>query len=260
MTSLYSRIVASTVLLSALISIPSGLWAQTTAKTSSVDMIVETAGYVHSLFPGKLDPRYQNQVKIVAIPHLYSSTGVELDPKNLYYHWKKNGLVIQADSGYGKQALIMPGEIVPRAYSITVEVWPRDNTVRTKGMTTVDLTEPFITFYVDDPLYGPLFNKAINGTLRIGSEREVSVLAVPFGFNKNPTRSSDLTHSWFINGTLHPELSGNESVILRSPEDSGGSATVQLTMKNLHDILQGATAGFTTIFNSQTEDSDSTTF
>jgi hypothetical protein len=248
MTFFYTRIVLYTFLAVFFIT-PSITFAQTASvkPTSSVDMVVESGGYVHPLFSGKIDPKYQNLVKIVAVPHLFTPTGTELDPKILFYQWRKNGLVIQSESGYGKQTLSMPGEVVPRAYSITVEVSSRDKTVISEGRTNIEPLEPFISFYVEDPLYGPLYNIAVINSVRIGTQREVTMRAVPYGFNVNQA-NDNFTRTWFINGIEHPELSYNDSIILRTPDKIGGSANVQLTIRNTKDILQGATSGFSTIF------------
>lgn len=223
-------------------------------------MIVETDGYVHALYQGKLDPRYQNLVKVVAIPHLYNSAGVELDPTTLTYQWRKNGLVLQSDSGIGKQSLLVAGEVVPRAYSITVDVRSRDGSIQATGMANVEPIAPFVFFYVNDPLYGPLYQKAIGQSVSIGSEREISVSAIPYGFNEKRFNTPELSQRWFINGVERPELAFNENIILRSPEQAGGSATVQLTMRNLKEILQGATSGFHTIFTAATPEVNTTTF
>ena len=67
--------------------------------SGAVDMIVETDGYKPSGFPGKLAVVYQNNVKVVAIPHLANSAGVEFDPKTLLYRWEQNGNALEDASG-----------------------------------------------------------------------------------------------------------------------------------------------------------------
>ena len=88
-------------------------------KSGSVDMIVENSGYIPPLFKGKMPVSYQNTYKLIAIPHIANSSGVEYDPKTLTYQWKKNGQVIEDQSGYGRQTLTLTGDIVPRALNIT---------------------------------------------------------------------------------------------------------------------------------------------
>lgn len=232
-----------------------------TVGSGSVDLIFETDGYVSPFFKGKISPVYQNSVKIVAIPHLANSNGLEYDPKTLIYQWKRNSRVIENQSGYGKQSITLIGDIVPRPYDISVEVWPRDDSTHAKSMAEVSVKEPSINFYIDDPLYGPLFNKTIDSTLRIGSQKETTVLAVPFGFNKTQNGVGDLSWSWSINGSARNELSTNESVVLRAPENSTGLSNIQLNIINTDKILQGASGEFGASFSSEKSDStDKITF
>ena len=219
--------------------------------SGSVDFILETDGYTPPFFKGKISPVYQNAVKIIIIPHLASASGQEYDPKNLTYQWKKNDRVIEDQSGYGKQSITLVGDIVPRPYDLSVDVWTRDNSSHTQGFIQIEATSPSINFYADDPLYGPLFNRAISSVVRIGSQRETSVLAIPFGFNKDKSNFGNLSWSWLVNDSVRSELSSKESVVLRAPDDSSGSSNIQLNIVNADKILQGASAVFSALFSAQ---------
>ncbi|MEK7609907.1 MAG: hypothetical protein AAB470_02185 [Patescibacteria group bacterium] len=226
--------------------------------SGSIDIIVETSGYTHPFFKGKIPPVYQNTVKIVAIPHIANSSGVEYDPKNLVYQWKKNDRVIEDQSGYGKQALILTGEIVPRPYDISVTAWPRDIEARAQGYINIAVGGPSINFYINDPLYGPLFNRVIGDVIRIGSQKETGVLAVPFGFDKPVNGIGNLTYSWLINGLQDSGLSKNESLVLRAPDNSSGSSNIQLDIRNPDKILQGESGGFSASFSADKSVLDNT--
>ncbi|OHA43210.1 MAG: hypothetical protein A3G04_00190 [Candidatus Taylorbacteria bacterium RIFCSPLOWO2_12_FULL_44_9] len=228
--------------------------------SGSIDLILETDGYVPPFFKGKVAPVYQNSIKIIAIPHLANVSGVEYDPKTLIYEWKKNSRVVENQSGYGKQSITLVGDIVPRPYDISVTIWPRDDSSSAQVYSEVSVGNPYITFYVDDPLYGKLFNIALQGSIRIGTQKEVTVLAVPFGFSGvgNSLGNNDLSWAWAINNLSRAELSSNRSVILRAPEGSSGSSNIQLNIKNTDKILQGSTAGFSAIFSNKTASIDET--
>ena len=217
-------------------------------KSGSVDLIVENNGYVPPFFKGKLPVSYQNTVKIIAIPHLADSSGKEYDPQTLVYKWKKGSQVIENQSGYGAQSITLVGELVPRNYTVTVIVSTRDGSAQTSGAATVSFGSPSVAFYVDDPLYGPLFHKTINDIVRIGTERETGVLAVPFGFNKPEKGLGNLVLAWLINGYEYPDLASNQSVILRTPDNTQGSSDISISVRNKKDILQGSSAGFSAVF------------
>jgi hypothetical protein len=217
--------------------------------SGSIDLIIETDGYVPPLFHGKITPVFQNTVKIIAIPHIANSAGIEYDPKNLVYRWKKDDKVIEDQSGYGKQAVTVSSGIVPRAFNVSVDVYPRDGSAHAQNITGISFNSPSIGFYMSDPLYGPLLNHALESIVRIGSQKETSVLAVPFGFNKPASGVGNLTYGWSINNKLRNELSTNESLILRAPEGAAGSSDIELTIRNPDKILQGADGSFSAKFN-----------
>lgn len=227
-------------------------------SSGSVDMVMETDGYVPPLFLGKIPPVYQNNIKVIAIPHIADGSGKEFDPKTLVYVWKKNSQVLEDYSGYGKQSISLKGDIVPRPYSLTVTASTRDNASQSVGMVNVTPESPFINFYVNDPLYGTLYNRAIGVGLQIGAQKETGVLAVPFGFDWDKNNSK-LSIVWMINNIEHAELAQNPSIILRAPSDAGGTSDIQLDIKNNSDILQGANSAFTAAFSADTQPAQNTT-
>ncbi|MEA2715538.1 MAG: hypothetical protein QOG91_566 [Candidatus Parcubacteria bacterium] len=220
-----------------------------TVVSSSVDMIIETDGYVPPFFKGKLAPVYQNRIKVVAVPHIANSLGSEYDPKTIVYTWKKNDQVIDDQSGYGKQSITLAGDLIPRGYTVTVTAANKEGTMQASGYLPVSFEAPSINFYVDDPLYGPLYNVAIVNGVRIGSEKETGIIAVPFGFTRPAQDLGHLTLSWLVNGSADPDLADKETLILRAPENTEGSSDIDLNIQNTLNILQTARNGFTAQFS-----------
>lgn len=219
----------------------------TKIKPVSIDMIIESDGYVPPLFNGRISPSYQNTIKITAIPHLTDANGREYDPKTLLYQWKKDsGVVLQNESGYGKQSIFVAGSLIPRPSSYTVEVYNKDGTAKGRGIVSVIPQPTDLVFYKNDQLYGTLFNIAEENIIRIGSQRELGILAVPFGFNID---NSNLEFTWMINGYKKDSLSNSRSVILRSPDSGSGTSYVDLQIQNREMILQSAKKGFSAIFS-----------
>jgi len=227
-----------------------------TVGSGSVDMVTESNGYVPPFFKGKLPVAYQNNVNIIAIPHLADTKGVEYDPKTLVYQWKKGGRVVEDQSGYGKQTFTLVGDIIPREANVNVTISTRDGTKRTTGYITVSYDSPSLNFYVDSSQHGPLFNSAIGDNIFIGKEKETSVLMVPYGFNKPVNGIGNLLLTWMINGYEREELASNESVTLRSPDNTAGRSNLELTIKNSRDILQTVSRGFSASFSANKESSN----
>jgi hypothetical protein len=222
-----------------------------TIMSGAIDMILENNGYTPPFFKGKIPLSYQNTVTVTAVPHIANATGAEYDPKTLVYTWKKSWQVLEDQSGYGKQSIQLTGDIVPRGYTLSVTATTRDGSAQATGYALISFTSPSISFYENDPLYGPLFNRSMIGNVRIGSQQETGVLAVPFGFNKPANGPGDLLFTWMINGIEHEELAAKESIILRAPNDSSGSSNISLEIKNNKQFLQNSNTDFSASFSSK---------
>lgn len=239
----------TTIGVSAVSSGGKSAYGSVSINSGSVDLIVETDGYVPPFFKGKLPIVYQNSIKIIAIPHLARADGTLYDPKTLVYKWQKGSETFETESGYGKQSISFVGEIVPREFTINVTVYNREGTISTSGYMPITFTSPSISFYVNDPLYGPLYNKAIRENLSIGKEGEVRVISAPFGFSKN---NFNLQYDWEINGENDPNLAQSESVIFRAPTNSdGGVSAIDLTVTNIKSMLQNARMSMRAMYDSR---------
>ena len=215
--------------------------------SGSVDMIEEPDGYVPPQFQGKISAAFQNSVKITAIPHLANASGVEYSPSSLVYRWQQGTTVLEDQSGYGRNSIVVQGGLIPRPFNVSVTVSSRDGSAQTSGITGVTMSSPSLLFYQNDPLYGVLFNKAIVQFLPLGSSGETQAYAVPFGFS---TGNGVLSLDWVINGREHPELAKNKTVTLRAPaESTSGTSDVSLYIHNTKQILQEAQGGFTVGWN-----------
>lgn len=231
---------------------PEGRTMTTNVSISSgnVDLILEAEGYTPPFFLGKIPLVYQNQYRIIAMPHLADASGKEYDPQTLVYQWSKDSRVVQDQSGYGKQTFNWKDEIVPRQRLISVKVFARDGSAQAEKIIPIEASAPFVAFYKDDPLYGTLFNSALPSNASLGRSGEMSVLAVPFGFNKPREGLGNLSFNWLINSVKQDSLSANQSITLRAPDNAGGASNIELSITNTEDILEKAVSGFVINYNS----------
>ncbi|MDD5165473.1 MAG: hypothetical protein PHG25_02975 [Candidatus Pacebacteria bacterium] len=226
--------------------------------SGSIDLIIETDGYTPPFFKGKTPLVFQNTVTVIAVPHLANSSGVEFDPASLVYQWKKDdGTVLQDQSGYGKQSISLKGGIVPRPYYLIVTASTRDGSAQAQSLIDINATSPSVVFYKNDPQYGPFFNTAVLGVLKIGSQKEIQAFASLFGFNFSKNISSDLTLNWSINNIEHSELASSKSIILRAPDGDSGTSHVELDVRGVNNILQGGSNNFDISFSGSNSTKDS---
>jgi hypothetical protein len=219
-----------------------------TIKSGAVDIIWESNGYRPPFYKGKLPYIYQNSIKLVAVPHFSKSGTKEIDPKTLVYTWKLGGKFIDGGQGYGKQSVVITSSIIPKPLEISVDVTNREQTDRASGSIVLNPTEPIVTFYEDDALYGTMYNKSIVNSTSLKNS-EMKVVAVPFGFN---LRNDKTIFNWSINNIDQPELLKNRSITIRSKGDMDGNSLIGLDVRNEVDILQGAKNNFTVYFKKNT--------
>jgi hypothetical protein len=222
-------------------------------KSGAVEILWESKGYMPPFFKGKNSFIYQNTIKLIAVPHLSTDGVSEINPKNLIYKWKKGGKYIDNGTGYGIQSVDIKADDIPRPMEIEVEVYTKDQNENAIGYINLEPTEPSIDFYEIDPLYGIFFNKSIGNRITLNNS-EITVLAVPYGFNKK------ISYSWSINNIEQTDLSENQSITLRTKGDVEGSSNINLEVKSLSDILQGASSGFTANFKKTVDNSEPITF
>ncbi|MDO8430592.1 MAG: hypothetical protein Q7S72_01210 [Candidatus Taylorbacteria bacterium] len=227
-----------------------------TIQTSSVDIIWESSGYTPPFWRGKLPFSYQNTVKLIAIPHLSTDGVNEIDPKTLVYSWKLGGKYIDGGQGYGKQSVVITSGDIPKDLDVSVDVSSRDQTLHTFSSLTLIPSEPTLSFYEEDSLYGILFNKSLLDKVSL-KNTEMKVLAIPFGFNLN---NRDISYAWSINAIEQRDLIKNRSITIRTKGDTDGSSTIDLDIRNQDDILQGARGGFTVYFSKKQSPENSVTF
>jgi hypothetical protein len=216
-----------------------------TLQTSSIDIIWESLGYAPPFYKGKLPFSYQNSIKVSAIPH-FSSDGIkEVDPKTLVYSWKLGGKYINNGQGYNKQSIEIPPTELPQDLEVSVDISSRDSILHNSASINLTPTEPTLSFYEDNALYGVLFNKSLKGQVEL-KNTEMKVLAIPFGFN---LKNKDISYAWSINNVDQPSLIKNRSITIRTKGDSDGRSNIDLDIRNQDDILQSAREGFTVYFN-----------
>jgi hypothetical protein len=216
-----------------------------TIQSGSIDLIFEPISYAPPFYKGKNPLVYQNKIKLIAVPHLSLNGIKELDPKNLVYTWKIGGKYIDGASGYGKQSVIINSGNIPKTLDISLEVYNQEQTINTTRAINLEPTDPSLIFYEINPLYGTLFNKAITNRISL-NDSEITVLASPFGFN---SKNLSLNYIWSINNIDQPSLSKKQSITLKTKGSVAGISNIDLDIRNIENILQGARSSFSINFD-----------
>lgn len=202
----------------------------------SVELIYQSNGYVPPFYKGKTLFAHQNTVSVIAVPYITNQNGIEVNPKNMIYKWRKNGSVVENASGYGRNVYTFEGSLISRDLNISVEVSAGDNGVA-YGNLRLNPTEPFIVFYKKDPLYGIEFQRRLVGNEDFKGSNEISIISAPFFYESSEYKNNYLVYNWSINGK---KIEGNGSPVqvFRQKEGTSGTSKISLTVESPSRPLQ----------------------
>lgn len=217
---------------------------------ATVDLIWQSDGFVPPFYKGKSLFAHENNITIVAMPHITGSNGAEINRNNLVYKWKKNGSVVESAGGFGKNTLTVPGSVISRTLEITVEASSLDGS--SGAIETIKLTpiNPEILFYEKNPTLGIQFQKTLFDNVKLGSS-EVSVVAMPFYFSSDDYLNQGLNYMWSINNTFIRNEPTQNSQVFRKAEGVSGTSKISLSVKNSDKILQYSTNSFNLTFQNE---------
>lgn len=217
----------------------------------------EASGYVPPFYKGKAHYSHQSDIRFVALPDFYNGNS-RIDPKNLIYKWKRDSKVLGQYSGFGKQYIDLTGNVSASTMEVNVEVSSLDGKIKAERTITIDSQNPEIVFYERDPLYGILYNKSTGSSFDL-KNKEMVVTSIPYYFNTKKIENKDIVYDWGINNK-NDETLNSPYITLRSNGDKEGTTMISLQIRNVKDILQGASENLRVSFRKDTSSNNDNIF
>lgn len=216
--------------------------ASATIFPGAVALVEEPLASAPALYPGKPLVPDGGSVRVVAIPDLESAPGSPLSPAALSYTWKQGDATLDAVSGIGKQAIVLPAPLPYRASTLSVAVASQDGAIAAGASLALAAQQPTLRLYADDPLEGILFDNALSGSYAVAGS-EAALAAVPYSFAIDQGAPQI---DWFLNGS--PAQQG--SVITLRPTGAGsGTASLSASAEPAASDALGAAAALTISFS-----------
>jgi len=209
---------------------------------TEVDLIYSADTYTPPFYKGRAWPTHQSTVKVVALPRILDDSD-KLIPIDTYtYTWKRDGRVVQDQSGYGKNVFTYTSGLLDENVEISVKVSPLN--YRSEGAASIIITptDPKIVIYEKNPIYGTIFENAISGIYNL-QRNEITFEATPFFFDIN-----NLNFSWIMNNQPIENIQKNTEVTFRIEGDATGRSDISARASNNVKILQSAGEQFTLFF------------
>lgn len=216
-----------------------------TIRPADVGLVWESDTYSPPFYKGKALHSYNGSFRVIAVPEMFTSTGIKIDPKDLIYTWKKNGEVEGSASGYGKNVYIgLQTSYLREGEDISVEVSaPRDNVVAANSI-LITPTVPNVILYEKSPLYGIVYEKALQNRTELKNE-EITIIAEPFFFSVPRRNTANLTYAWSLNDSALTDFANKSSLTLRKTLEQAGRANLSVVLQNTLKLLQGGKSNLT---------------
>lgn len=190
-------------------------------RPADVALVAEPITTTHHFYKGSPLVASEGRVRLVAIPDVRTAPGTAVAPQNLVYTWRLGNRILESSSGIGKSVVNAVAPIRYRDATVSVTVTTQDSAVVAYAETVIAPVDPIIRIYRNDPLLGPLFDKAYSGNVTMTTDEE-TFRAVPYFFGSAPTIS------WAVNSIG----SGTErDITVRSTGTGIGSAVLSASAK-----------------------------
>lgn len=207
---------------------------------ASVDVLWEATSYVPPFYQGRALPSSGSSVTFVALPHLVRpGTTKEIPAADLTYTWRNGNQVLADLSGKGKSSARIGNSLVFGRMTISVEASTLDGEVTGTGLVRVENTDPALTLYQDHPLFGILWNQALDATTFI-PETEMSFVAIPYFAPVSSANSPLLQYDWSVNQKHIAADPQSPNEITLSSTSSAGTALVSLNIIHSSNLFFSA--------------------
>jgi hypothetical protein len=206
---------------------------------ADLELTFEAEGYVHPFYKGRTVFTHQSPYRVVAIPRFIGSNGGVIPESQLVYNWRVNDRAVQDQSGYGKSVLRSVGSLVSRPFSVSVEVTDQSGIIKAEASTYIEPYESEVLMYEDNPLYGIMYERAVDGPFEL-DRQEVALLAVPYFFGINTPKDIDIEYEWRLAGSIVSLPPNQNRMVVRNVDNVKGTSNIGLFVSHMTNILQAA--------------------
>lgn len=219
-----------------------------TIVPSSVAILWEADTLTPPFYKGRALPTAGSTIRLLAVPAL-SDGASPLPAGALTYEWRRNGKILGSLSGRGKSSISLPAPTLYGSDTISVVVSNSDHSISGQGSVVLSNTDPDLELYIDHPLFGTLYHRAL-GTATFIPESEMSFAAFPIFAPARSARSSNLSYEWNVNHTPVAADAAAPNEITINSTNSSGLALIDLTVSHKTDFFFGADSTWQATFTS----------
>lgn len=195
----------------------------------SLHIYFEPQTITPDLYFGRSEATVGSTVRAVAI------INGENDPSEHYYRWHAGAENIGAGIAKGQNTVDIPLLFSDESI-ISVDVYDKDLTLLATASEFLELSEPEVHFYEDNPLRG--MSTTAMGDSYILTGNEIRVRAIPYFMSKDIlTNNPKLV--WSLDRQTTKNINGDPLLLtLEAPEGKSGKTLVEFYLHNTKNLLQ----------------------
>ncbi len=205
--------------------------------------------YTPPFYKGKALLSANSVLKVIAIPNIQLKNGKRIDANKLIYIWKGEGRnkLFNDNSGYGKNVLYTEGSLPYRNNIVRVEVSSLDDTIKSSKRIELEISEPSILFYKENPIKGVIYEEAIKDKFYL-MEQELPLKIEPYFFSRKDKDVGNLIYEWYVNNKKI-DNSSRKATFRREDRLNRGISRIKIKIKNTYRQFQQAESSFILDFN-----------
>lgn len=201
--------------------------ASRTFRPTEVDLLWESDAYTPPFFRGRSLPSAGSTLTLHALARF--TRGVESTPSSeITYSWSADGVVLPSLSGRGKSSVQIPGPSLYGSKRISVGAASADGGLTGEASVIISSVEPVLRLYMNHPLFGVLYNRALGSNTAI-ADSEMTFIVAPLYAPAHP-QDRAFQYAWRVDGTAIEADREDPAQITLSSEREGGGATITLSL------------------------------
>jgi hypothetical protein len=155
------------------------------------------------------------------------------------------------ESGRGKSSISLPISSFAESDEISVSVINADKTLSAEGRAVISAAEPIVRLYIDHPLYGVLYHRALPQELQV-SDTEMSFAAIPFFVSAQNPNEAGFSYVWRVNRQDIEPNADRPNTLTINAGPAGGEAALELSLSHKQNFLFDGRGSWTINFGSIT--------
>lgn len=202
--------------------------AALTFRSVEIDLLWDSDSHTPPFYKGRALPSAGGTLGAEAVVRFKRSDGSYVPPKDITYSWSVDSSPVPSLSGRGKSSARIASPSLFGSKRISVEARSVDGFFSGNASVVISSVEPSLYLYMNHPLFGILYHRALNGGTEI-TDTEMTFIAVPL-YSPVPPGDRGLIYEWSVGGSRVETDAEDPDEIILSAANNTQEASIGLSL------------------------------